>query len=72
MAEDDALCGAQDVADYLGLKYMATYEMLKAGILPAKKIGNRYICSPRQLDAALLRPLGEALKGGKVKSASAA
>jgi len=49
----DVLWGAEAIAKAIGQTQRATYHLLASKILPAKRVGGRWVASRRKLLAAL-------------------
>ena len=49
----DVLWGAEAIAKVIGQSERATYHLLATGLVPAKRIGGRWVASRRKLLAAL-------------------
>jgi hypothetical protein len=49
----DVIWGAAAIAEAIGLTERATYHLLASGLVPAKRIGGRWVASRRKLLAAL-------------------
>ena len=53
-ADSDApVWGAEAIGAVIGKPERATFHMLESGLLPAKKIGNRWVSSRKRLLAAV-------------------
>jgi len=50
---NDVLWGAAKIGEVIGKSPRATFHLLEAGLLPAKKIGKQWCASRRKLLAAL-------------------
>jgi hypothetical protein len=49
----DVIWGAEAIAKAIGQTERATYHLLASGLVPAKRIGGRWVASRRKLLAAL-------------------
>jgi hypothetical protein len=49
----DLLWGAEAIGNAIGRSPRATFYMLEAGLLPAKRVGRRWVASKRKLLAAV-------------------
>jgi hypothetical protein len=49
----DVIWGAASIAEAIGQTERATYHLLASGLVPAKRIGGRWVASRRKLLAAL-------------------
>jgi hypothetical protein len=49
----DVIWGATSIAKAIGQTERATYHLLASGLVPAKRIGGRWVASRRKLLAAL-------------------
>jgi len=49
----DVIWGAEAIAKAMGQTERATYHLLASGLVPAKRIGGRWVASRRKLLAAL-------------------
>lgn len=50
MAEGERLLTVEEVAEHLGMHIMTVYKLLSSGVLPGRKIGNRWRVLKRELD----------------------
>ena len=51
--ELDVLRGAERIGAYLGLTARQAFHLLETGKLPAKKLGNRWVTTKKQLRRAV-------------------
>ncbi|NMG39911.1 DNA-binding protein [Chelativorans sp. ZYF759] len=51
--QEELVWGANSIAKFIGRTDRQTFHMLNAGLLPAKKIGDRWVASKAKLIAAL-------------------
>lgn len=51
---DDIVWGASEIAKVIGRTDRQTFHLLTAGILPAKKVGDRWVASRKKLLEALI------------------
>jgi hypothetical protein len=54
--------GAPAISRFIDRSLRATYHLLENGLIPANKVGDRWVTSPDAIRAALLKGLSE---GGK-------
>jgi hypothetical protein len=57
--DDDIVWGADKIGEVINRPPRAAFHMLTAGLLPAKKIGDRWCASRRKLLEALLGEIAE-------------
>jgi hypothetical protein len=53
-ALDRPVWGAEAIGRIIGKPARATYHLLEKGLIPAKKVGDSWVSSPRKLLAAIV------------------